>query len=310
MIKNSDTKVKPFLKWAGGKGQLVQRFTSLYPAELIKGCIKNYYEPFLGGGAVFFDIASNYRIKSARLYDINDELVLTYKVVQQDIDKLIEFLSGYKRSYLSLLYDKRKEYFYEMRRNYNFQRVSTDFSKYSENWISRAAQIIFLNKTCYNGLFRVNSKGEFNTPAGDYKNPQIFDQENLINASRLLSFADIIKADFNDFKPEDVNESFIYFDPPYRPISRTAYFTSYAKEEFTDLDQHKLANLFKKLDKKGAKLMLSNSDPKNIDPDDNFFDILYKDYYIQRIPARRMVNSVVTKRGEINELVVTNYKVS
>jgi DNA adenine methylase len=310
MIENSDIKVKPFLKWAGGKGQLVQKFRNIYPEELIRGQIKNYYEPFLGGGAVFFDIASNYRIKSARLYDINNELILTYRVVQKNVNKLIEFLTGYKTSYLSLSYDKRKEYYYEIRRNYNLQRFNTDYKKYSENWIPRAAQIIFLNKTCYNGLFRVNSKGEFNSPAGDYKNPQIFDRNNLINDSGLLSGSEIIRADFKDFKPENVEESFIYFDPPYRPISHTAYFTSYAKEEFTDTDQYKLAYLFKELDKKGAKLMLSNSDPKNIDPDDNFFDILYRDYYIQRIPARRMVNSVVTKRGEINEIVVTNYKVA
>jgi DNA adenine methylase len=310
MTKNSNTKVKPFLKWAGGKGQLVQKFINIYPAELIKGCIKNYYEPFLGGGAVFFDIASNYRINSARLYDINDELILTYKVVQKNVNKLIEFLSRYKTSYLGLSYEKRKEYYYELRRNYNLQRFNTDHKKYSENWIPRAAQMIFLNKTCYNGLFRVNSKGEFNSPAGDYKNPEIFDHENLINASKLLSCSEIIRADFKDFRPENAGESFIYFDPPYRPISHTAYFTSYAKEEFTDADQCVLANLFKELDKKGAKLMLSNSDPKNINPDDNFFDMLYKDYYIQRIPARRMVNSDVTGRGEINELVVTNYKVA
>ncbi|UCH15581.1 MAG: Dam family site-specific DNA-(adenine-N6)-methyltransferase, partial [Bacteroidales bacterium] len=252
----------------------------------------------------------NYGIQSVRLYDINDELVLTYKVVQKDIDKLLEFLYRYKTAYLSLPYDKRKEYYYEMRTNYNLQRFNTDYKKYSENWIPRAAQVIFLNKTCYNGLFRVNSKGEFNSPAGYYKNPKIFDHENIVNASRLLSYSEIIKADFKDFRPENLEDSFIYFDPPYRPISPTAYFTSYAKDEFTDTDQYKLANLFKDLDKRGAKLMLSNSDPKNIDPGDNFFDKLYKDYYIQRIPARRMVNAVVAGRGEINELIITNYKVA
>lgn len=310
MTESSDIKVKPFLKWVGGKGQLVQKFNNIYPEELAGGRIKYYYEPFLGGGAVFFSIASNYEIKSARLYDINDELVLTYKVVQKDIDKLLEFLNRYKISYLSLPYDKRQEYYYEMRTNYNLQRFNIDYKKYSENWIPRAAQVIFLNKTCYNGLFRVNSKGEFNSPAGDYKNPKIFDHENMVNASRLLSYSEIIKADFKDFRPENVEGSFIYFDPPYRPISRTAYFTSYVKDEFTDEDQNKLANLYRDLDRRGAKLMLSNSDPKNIDPGDNFFDKLYKDYYIQRIPARRMVNSVVAKRGEINELIITNYKVA
>ncbi len=310
MRENFNIKARPFLKWVGGKRQLVHKFSKLYPEELIKGRIKKYYEPFLGGGAVFFDIASNYSLKSYILCDINDELILTYKVVQKDVEKLTEFLHRFRSYYLSLSYDKRREYYYEMRMNYNLQRFNIDYNKYSENWIPRAAQMIFLNKTCYNGLFRVNSKGEFNSPAGDYENPQIFDQENLINASGLLSCTEIIKADFKDFKPENVAESFIYFDPPYRPISSTAYFTSYVKDEFTNTDQHELARLFKELDEKGAKLMLSNSDPKNINPDDDFFDVLYKDYYIQRIPAKRMVNSVVKKRGEINELVVTNYKVA
>ncbi len=310
MRENFNIRAGPFLKWVGGKRQLVDKFSKLYPEELIKGRIKKYYEPFLGGGAVFFDIASNYSLKSSILYDINDELILTYKVVQKGADKLIEFLHRYRSYYLSLSYDRRREYYYEMRTNYNLQRFNIDYDKYSENWIPRAAQMIFLNKTCYNGLFRVNSKGEFNSPAGNYENPQIFDQENLINASKLLSRAEIIKADFKDLKIENADETFIYFDPPYRPISETAYFTSYIKDKFTDTDQFELASMFRELDKKGAKLMLSNSDPKNINPDDDFFDILYRDYYIKRIPARRTVNSVVTKRGEINELVVTNYKVA
>jgi DNA adenine methylase len=184
------------------------------------------------------------------------------------------------------------------------------YKRYSENWIPRAAQVIFLNKTCYNGLFRVNSQGEFNSPAGDYKNPQIFDQENLTNASRLLSRSEIFKADFKDFRPEDVEDSFIYFDPPFRPISRTANFTSYSKHKFKDIEQKQLARLYRNLDRRGAKLMLSNSDPKNIDPKDDFFDILYKNYYILRIPAKRVVNSDGTKRGEINEIIVTNYEVA
>jgi DNA adenine methylase len=308
-MKQSPTiSAKPFLKWVGGKGRLINKLSRLYPEELIKGKIKKYYELFLGGGAVFFNIASNYVLKSSSLFDISDELVLTYKVVQKDVDKLIEFLDRYRTYYLSLSFEKRKEYYYKIRTNFNLHKFNIDYNKYSEDWIPRAAQVIFLNKTCYNGLFRVNSRGEFNSPAGDYKNPQIFDRENLINASILLSGAEIIRADYKDFNPENTGDSFIYFDPPYRPLSRTAYFTSYAREEFTETDQHKLANLFKELDKKGAKLMLSNSDPKNIDPNDNFFDTLYEDFYIQRIHVKRMVNSIAAKRGEINELVVTNYK--
>ncbi len=308
MKQTSTISAKPFLKWVGGKGQLIHKLSRLYPEELVRGKIKKYYEPFLGGGSVFFDIASNYGLKSSSLFDTSDELVLTYKVVQKDVDKLIESLDRYRTHYLSFSFEKRREYYYEIRTDYNLHRFDINCNKYSEDWISRAAQVIFLNKTCYNGLFRVNSRGEFNSPAGNYKNPQIFDIENLKNASKLLSRAEIIRADYKDFNPEDVSDSFIYFDPPYRPLSRTAYFTSYAKEEFNETDQYVLANIFKDLDKKGAKLMLSNSDPKNIDPDDNFFDTLYEDFYIQRIQARRMINSIAAKRGEINELVVTNYK--
>lgn len=310
MAGDTNINVKPFLKWVGGKGQLVQRFSRFYPGELTTGQIENYYEPFLGGGAVFFNIASNHKLKSAKLYDINDELILTYQVVQKDVDKLMDFLERYRDYYLNLSHEKRKKYYYELRTNYNLQRFNIDYKKYSENWIPRAAQVIFLNKTCYNGLFRVNSKGGFNSPAGDYKNPMIFDRENLANASKLLSYAEIINADFKDFSVDEFEKSFIYFDPPYRPISSTANFTSYSKYEFKDVEQKQLASLYKRLDRKGARLMLSNSDPKNIDPDDNFFDILYKDYNIIRIPTRRAVNSVGTSRGEINEIVVTNYSVA
>jgi DNA adenine methylase len=310
MIENPVIKAKPFLKWVGGKGQLVARFTSIYPAELLRGQIRFYFEPFLGGGAVFFDVASNFKIKTAMLYDINDELVLTYRVVQRDAGKLMEILSGYRTAYLNFSSDRRREYFYKLRSDFNQERINTDYKRYSESWIKRAAQVIFLNKTCYNGLFRVNSKGAFNSPAGDYKNPRIFSEDNLLNAAKLLSSAEIVKADFKDFNPAIAEGSFIYFDPPYRPISRTAYFTSYVKDEFTDRDQYILAALYREMDKRGAKLMLSNSDPRNIDPEDNFFDKLYRDYYIHRLPARRLVNSAVTKRGVVNELVITNYKVA
>jgi DNA adenine methylase len=310
MIENPVIKAKPFLKWVGGKGQLVARFTGIYPRELLTGQIKYYFEPFLGGGAVFFDVASNFKIKAAMLYDINDELVLTYRVVQRDAGKLMDVLSGYRTAYLNLSPDRRREYFYQVRSDFNLDRKSTDYKHYSESWIKRAAQVIFLNKTCYNGLFRVNSKGSFNTPAGENKNTQIFNEGNLLNAAKLLSCAEIAKADFRDFNPANAGVSFIYFDPPYRPISRTAYFTSYVKDEFTDRDQYILAGIYREMDKRGAKLMLSNSDPRNIDPQDNFFDKLYKDYYIRRLPARRLVNSAVTKRGAVNELVITNYKVA
>lgn len=300
---------KPFLKWAGGKGQLLQKFRELYPQELKDKKIRNYYEPFTGSGAVFFDIAQQYEIENAYLYDINDELILTYKVIQQDTLKLIEHLYKYQKVYLKLTGEQRSEYFYKQRINYNRNRLTVDYTKYAESWIARAAQLIFLNKTCFNGLYRVNSKGEFNTPAGDYKNPTICDENNLQAVSKVLTIANIKKADFTQVKKDLKASSFVYFDPPYRPISKTASFTSYSKKQFGDEEQKLLADLFGFITNKGGLAMLSNSDPKNNNPKDDFFDKLYKEYNLTRVPAKRVINSVASKRGSINEIVVTNYPV-
>jgi DNA adenine methylase len=301
---------KPFLKWAGGKGQLIEKFQVFYPKQLKQKKIKTFYEPFLGSGAVFFDIAQNYSIDSACLYDINEELILTYRVLQQDVSKLLDFLHRYERNYLKLDKKKRTEFFYEQRANYNLQRFNIDYDNYSDQWFPRAAQLIFLNRTCYNGLYRVNSKGEFNSPAGDYVNPTICDEENLLAVHRVLQIAEIKRADFRQVISDLKSKSFVYFDPPYRPISNTANFKSYSRQPFADPEQIQLAKLFKQLDKLGAHVMLSNSDPKNNDPSDNFFDTLYRGYTITRIPAKRMINSNPKKRGAINEILVTNYEVS
>lgn len=298
---------RPFLKWAGGKGQLLDIFQKLYPKQLKQKKIKTYYEPFLGSGAVFFDLAQNYDIESAYLYDINEELILTYKVIQKDVSKLLDFLHRYQKNYLRLNKKQRQDFYYDQRTNYNLQRFNIDYDKYSEQWFPRAAQLIFLNRTCFNGLYRVNSKGEFNSPVGDYENPTICDEQNLIAVHQVLQIAEIKKADFRQVVADLKEKSFVYFDPPYRPISKTANFKSYSKHDFSDKDQIELSMLFKELDKKGIKLMLSNSDPKNINPADNFFEEIYSEYNILRIPAKRMINSNPTKRGAINEIVVTNY---
>ena len=297
----------PFLKWAGGKGQLLNKFRELYPQQLKDKKIKTFYEPFLGSGAVFFDIAQNYDIESAFLYDINDELILTYKVIQKDVSKLIDFLYRYQKTYSKLDKLKRQDFFYDQRTNYNLQRFNIDYNKYSENWFPRAAQLIFLNRTCFNGLYRVNSKGEFNSPAGDYDNPTICDENNLLAVSKVLEIAEIKKADFKEIINDLKSKSFIYFDPPYRPISKTASFKAYSKHDFSDNEQLQLSLLYRQLDKEGSMLMLSNSDPKNNDPNDNFFDEIYNGYNILRIPAKRMINSDPSKRGAINEIIVTNY---
>lgn len=299
---------KPFMKWVGGKRQLLNQFDSLYPSELKSKKIKNYYEPFVGGGAVFFDVAQRFEIKNAYLYDINHELILSYLVIQKDVIKLLDFLSRYNKQYKSLSEKKQKEYFYEIRDNFNQQRFNIDYNKYSENWVPRAAQIIFLNRTCFNGLFRFNSKGAFNSPHGKYKNPKIIDEQNLLKVSKLLEITTIKRADFREVK-NDLNgdKSFIYFDPPYKPISKTANFTSYSKTSFHNEEQHQLAKLYRELNNKNYLLMLSNSDPKNTNPSDNFFDIIYKDFNIKRVDAKRSINSNPNKRNSIKEIVVTNY---
>lgn len=308
-IKKStnDAIAKPFLKWAGGKGQLLNMFRDFYPNELKSGTITRFYEPFIGGGAVFFDVAQQYNIQSAYLYDINEELILTWRVIQQNVYQLIENLNSLQKKYEKLDEEKQSEFYYKTRDEFNRNLLKTNYSKYNDDWILRAAQIIFMNKTCFNGLFRFNQKGEFNVPAGRYKNPKILDEQNLIQVSKLLQIAEIKNAGFETVEHDIVENSFVYFDPPYRPISKTSGFTSYSKFKFEDNEQRQLAELFHRLHKKGIKQMLSNSDPKNNDPDDNFFDEIYKGYSISRIPARRMINSDASKRVAINEIIVTNY---
>ncbi len=309
---NSVTKIKseiarPFFKWAGGKGQLLEQFNKLYPKNLKDGKIQHYYEPFLGGGAVFFDIIQKFEIESAWLYDINPELILAYKVVQKDVNTLLDFLMGYEKIYIPLDKADRKAYYYEVRETFNRDRLDINYQKYGKNWISRAAQLIFMNKTCYNGLFRFNNSGGFNTPAGDYRNPKICDAENLLLVSKVLQRAEIKSTGYETVLEDIQENSFVYFDPPYRPISNSSNFKAYSKHDFTDESQKQLAQVFTKLNNNNCDVMLSNSDPKNTNKDDNFFDDIYKDYKIIRIPARRSINSNAKKRGNIKEIVVTNY---
>jgi len=300
---------KPFLKWAGGKTQLLNQFHNYFPKELKKGELENYYEPFLGSGAVFLFIAQKYPIKKAYLSDINEELVLTFNVVKNDVHSLIKELKKLKLYYLSLSEDKREENYYSIRESYNKEKPKIDFNNYSNSWIVRAAKMIFLNKTCFNGLFRLNRKGEFNVPFGRYKNPSIMDEANLFHVAGILEKAEIILTDFEKIKEYVTHNFFIYFDPPYRPISKTSNFTSYSKFEFNEDDQIRLANLYQELGVNGNKLMLSNSDPKNEDPSDDFFEKQYYPFNIKRVKANRMINCKGDRRGAINELIITNYDV-
>lgn len=298
---------KPFLKWAGGKTQLLEQLDKIFPQELLNGSLKRYIEPFIGSGAVFLHIAQFYKVDDFFISDINPELVLAYKTIQKEVEDLIEILLNIQTNYLSLDENERNKYFYQTRSTFNSLRKQINFHLYSKDWIERTAQIIFLNRTCFNGLFRVNSQGEFNVPVGRYKNPTICDQENLRAVSQILQKTQIHQGDFTECKKFVNKQTLVYFDPPYRPISKTASFTSYSQYSFNDCDQLRLRDFFRLLDRQGGKLILSNSDPKNEEADDNFFDYAYEGYRIKRVKAARNINSKASKRGEIDELVIMNY---
>lgn len=299
---------RPFLKWAGGKNQLIEAIANLLPFELKSGKIKKYAEPCIGGGALFFYLAQRYpSIDSFFISDINEELILAYKTIQKNVESLISLLAELEKKYHSLDRPKQKDFFYQQRDDFNKKLVRIDFNNLCENWIERTATIIFLNRTCFNGLFRVNSKGEFNVPFGNYKNPKICDPVNLRAVSELLQKAQIESGDFTASKEFVDENTFAYFDPPYRPISKTASFTSYSKFNFGEEEQKRLAEYFSFLSQKGAKLMLSNSDPKNEDPEEHFFEYLYHSFRIERVDAVRVINCHANKRGKIKELVIVNY---
>jgi len=307
--KTLKAQAKPFVKWAGGKTQLLGELASRLPLKLKESkTIERYVEPFLGGGAFFFYLKSNYEVKEAFLYDINVELIVGYKVIQKDIQDLISELEKIEREYIKLPEDERKEYYYKTRDKYNQQQDTFDYENYNSDWIKRAAYLIFLNKTCFNGLFRQNKKGKFNVPFGRYKNPTICDEENLLKVHEALKCTHIFAADFEESKNFITKDTLVYFDPPYRPLNNTSNFTSYDKDGFTDEDQIRLSDFYKEMDKKGAFLLLSNSDPKNVDINDDFFDSLYADYKIERVNAKRFINCDGAKRGDITELLIRNYE--
>ena len=300
---------KPFLKWAGGKTQLLDELYKRLPSSLIQsGKIERYVEPFVGGGAFFFFLKRNFKFKESFLIDINKELIIGYKVIQNNVNELIDELSSMEEKYLKLSEEQRKDFYYNIRDEYNRQKDNFDYVNYNLDWVKRAAYLIFLNKTCFNGLYRLNKKGEFNVPFGKYKNPTICDADNLIEVSKALENTEVICADFEESKKYIHKNTLVYLDPPYRPLNNTSNFTSYNENGFDDDDQRRLAQFFKEMDKKGAYLILSNSDPKNEDVDDNFFDELYAGFIIERVKAKRYINSNGDKRGDISELIIRNYE--
>ncbi len=291
---------KPFLKWAGGKGQLLNKFKELYPQELINGEIKIYIEPFVGGGAVLFDILQNYQIEKAYINDINKELINCYRCIKANVEEVIKQLDILEKEYLTS--EDRAIYFYKVRDRYNEIHLNEHYD------FEKCADFIFLNKTCFNGLYRVNKDGKFNVPHGKYKNPLICDKENLRSCSNLLQKVEISCGNYEEILEKVGNNIFLYFDPPYRPLIENNSFVSYDKSGFDDNDQIKLANNYKILDNKNCLLMLSNSDPKNTNEEDNFFDDIYNGFEIKRVFAKRMINSSASNRGDITEIVVMNYK--
>lgn len=298
---------RPFLKWAGGKTQLLHEIGERLPPGLAEGSITRYVEPFVGSGAVFFYLARRFPLAECYLFDINEELVLAYQVVKRDVSGLIGLASALADEYAAAPEKERERLYYRVRERFNRERSGLDLSTYSGAWAERAADLLFLNKTCFNGLFRVNSRGEFNVPFGRYRNPAICNASALRAASQALANAEIRPGE-SAVCAEMVDErTFVYFDPPYRPLSATSSFTSYARHGFSDDDQVRLARLFGALDRKGAALMLSNSDPRNHDPDDRFFDDLYGEWTIERVPARRSINCRGERRGALAELIIRNY---
>jgi len=266
---------------------------------------KSYIEPFVGGGAVLFHLLETRTFEEVHISDVNPELILCYRTLKSDAESVIKHLSKLIESYPSEQ-DKRKESYYTIRQDWN-SNVDKIPSLSKTQRAKRTAKTLFLNKTCFNGLFRVNSKGEFNVPIGSYVNPSFPSSESLLEVQSTLQGVTIHEAPFEECENWIDGTSFVYFDPPYRPLSATSHFVSYSKGDFNDEDQKRLAKFFRTLDKTGAKLLLSNSDPKNTNPNDEFFDNLYSKFTIDRVSANRAINSKGLKRGPINELLIRNY---
>lgn len=294
--------VKPFIKWAGGKTQLLPQIRNKYPKELGK-TINKYCEPFIGGGAVLFDILSNYTLKEVLINDINAELTNTYKQIKNHLDILGDKLYEMQEHFWKLNTEERKEYYYDKREWFNYLKVNGD----EKVNIEKAALFIFLNKTCFNGLFRVNKKGLFNVPMGSYKKPLICDTENLQNINILLQNVTIKCGNYIECESFIDNNTFVYIDPPYRPLTETASFTSYAEMDFNDEEQITLGKFVDRISGKKAKIVVSNSDPKNVDENDHFFDELYSKYQIDRVNAKRMINCNAKSRGDVKELLISNF---
>ena len=299
--KIDEKSVKPFLKWAGGKGQLLKEIEQYYP--FIDKNFTKYAEPFVGGGAVLFDILGKYDLQDIYISDINSELINAYMMIRNNINDLVALLSQCQNEYVPMETSERKSYYLRKRERFNDLKVN---GNEAEN-IEKAALMIFLNKTCFNGLYRVNKKGIFNVPMGAYKNPLICDEKNLRAVSEKLQKVKIVCGDYRKSAEFIDEHTFVYFDPPYRPLTETASFTAYTENLFNDEEQIELAEFVECMHKKGAKIVVSNSDPKNSNTEDDFFDNIYSAHKIKRVKATRMINCNSESRGKIKELLISNF---
>lgn len=294
-------KGKPFIKWVGGKGQLLAQLDAFLPADFSLWEDVTYVEPFVGGGAMLFYMLQQYpNIKRAIINDINPDLTTCYKTVRDNPEELILSLKDMEECYLALATDEaRKDFYLAVRSRYNEKNLCD---------IENTTKFFFLNRTCFNGLYRVNRKGLFNVPFGKYANPCICDPVTLRHDSRLLQNVEILTGDFERTLDHALGRTLFYFDPPYRPLSDTSSFNDYAKEAFNDDAQVRLKEFCDRIDAAGHLFMLSNSDCKGKNEADNFFDVLYGRYEIERVWASRSINADPTKRGKLTEILVHNYK--
>ena len=288
---------KPFVKWVGGKTQLLDEIRKYYPSQVDKYC-----EPFVGGGAVLFDVLAKCHPNDVLINDINGELINTYNQIKTNCNGLIDTLAKLQEKYWSSTLEENKALYFAKRERFNSLKVN---GNKKEN-LEKGALFIFLNKTCFNGLFRVNSKGLFNVPFNSAKKPLLCDAENLKACSRLLKKVKMSVGNYSQCKDFIDSKTFVYLDPPYRPLTETAAFTSYNENGFGDKEQIELAKFIKAISRRKALVVTSNSDPKNVREDDNFFDKLYQKFSIKRVSASRMINSNAKKRGAINELLISN----
>lgn len=290
---------KPFLKWAGGKNQLIAQIEKQIPKQIIDRPF-TYIEPFIGSGAVLFWLLNHVsNLKQAVINDVNTDLINCYKTVQHNVEELIAVLVEWEKEYHSILNneEQKKEYFYTKRDLFNQRKAEQTI---------QSALLIFLNKTCFNGLYRVNRKNEFNVPIGSYKKPQICNENNLRLVSRALTNVTILNGDYSQTLEYATANTLFYFDPPYKPLTVTSSFNAYAKNEFNDDEQIRLAKFCEKLNMLNHSWVLSNSDVRSKDPDNQFFDELYSKFDIIRVNARRSINSNASKRGELTELLIRN----